>query len=77
MHALAFAMDNMNHGNPADLPKMEEIVTTLLSYGADPNVIAQTASGTTEDQKAGVNPLIRCVRRSNLELLLTQNSVIF
>ncbi|PVG02762.1 hypothetical protein CPB86DRAFT_541392 [Serendipita vermifera] len=58
MHALAFAVDNMNHGNPADLPKMEEIVTTLLSYGADPNAIGKKASGVTEEQKQGVNPLI-------------------
>jgi ATP-dependent Clp protease ATP-binding subunit ClpA len=36
MHALEFAVESLKDGNESDLSKKEEIVTTLLSYGADP-----------------------------------------
>jgi hypothetical protein len=61
IHALAFALDSMKHGDPADLPKKEEIVTTLLSYGADPHVIGDASKrASTESTGAGdINPFVR------------------
>ena len=39
MHALEFAMESLKNWNEGDLSKKEEIVTTLLSYGADPSTV--------------------------------------
>jgi ATP-dependent Clp protease ATP-binding subunit ClpA len=39
MHALAFAVESLKEENECDLSKKEEIVTTLLSYGADPSAV--------------------------------------
>lgn len=51
MHALAFAVENATNGDPANMPKLQEIVTTLLSYGA---------ALSPEDQlQARVDPLLR------------------
>lgn len=64
LHALTFAIENMADGDPSRLPQMEEVVTTLLSYGANPNVLEnathkETSSG---ELKAGSNPLVKYVR---------------
>lgn len=63
MHALTFAMENMAHGDPAMLPQMEEVVTTLLSYGADPTVLEDTSSkpNSSDQLRAGANPLVKFV----------------
>ena len=39
MRALEFAVESLKDGNEGDLSKKEEIVTTLLSYGADPSAV--------------------------------------
>lgn len=61
MHALAFAIESMARGDPADLPKREEIVTTLLSYGADPQVVMdQPVTSPEQDPKdEAVNPFVK------------------
>jgi hypothetical protein len=56
MHALAFAVENATNGDPANMPQLQEIVTTLLSYGAELS---------SEDQlQARVDPLLRYFRVS-------------
>lgn len=60
MHALAFALDNMAHSSAEKRPQQEEIVSTLLSYGADPRAAEATAADTSsENGGEAVNPLIR------------------
>ena len=53
MHALAFAVENAVNGDPANVPKMQEVVTTLLSYGA--------ALSPEDELRARVDPLLRYV----------------
>ena len=60
MHALAFALDTMAHSSAEKRPQQEEIVSTLLSYGADPRAAQAVPTNTTsEDGDEAVNPLIR------------------
>jgi len=51
MHALAFAVENATNGDPVEKPKLQEIVTTLLSYGA--------ALSPAEQLQARVDPFLR------------------
>jgi hypothetical protein len=56
-------MENMAHGDPAMLPQMEEVVTTLLSYGADPTVLEEATNkpNSSDQLRAGANPLVKFV----------------
>ncbi|KAG8835288.1 hypothetical protein FRC17_004332 [Serendipita sp. 399] len=56
MPALAFAINNMTEGNLENRPQQEEIVATLLSYGADPNGLDNIS---TERGAQVPNPLVQ------------------
>lgn len=60
MHALEFAVESLKGGNEGDLSKKEEIVTTLLSYGADPSAVKNEANAYVKYflDKAAKSPVI-------------------
>lgn len=72
MHALTFAMENMANADPAMLPQMEEVVATLLSYGADPNVLEEEKNKLhpSDQSQSGTNPLVKLVHFERPSYLL-------
>ncbi|KAG8827136.1 hypothetical protein FRC19_005270 [Serendipita sp. 401] len=56
MPALAFAINSMAEGSMENRPQQEEIVATLLSYGADPSGLE---NGAVASQTQAPNPLVK------------------